>query len=142
MICLPATFRVFVATAPVNLRKSYDGLAQVARNALGQDPLSGHLLVFSNRRRDRIKILYWDRDGFALWMKKLEAGCARPRPCTENRGPTHNLAGRPVTAGGMGSSPARRRARRRSMPRDTTGVAPPRARRSPRRRRSTISGAD
>ena len=77
MIGLPPTLRVFVATAPVDLRKSYDGLSRVAREAIGQDPLSGHLLVFSNRRRDRIKILYWDRDGYALWMKRLEAGTFR-----------------------------------------------------------------
>jgi transposase len=81
VIGLPPTTRVFVATAPVDLRKSYDGLARVAREALGQDPTSGHLLVFSNRRRDRIKILYWDRDGYALWMKRLERGTFRwPAP--------------------------------------------------------------
>jgi transposase len=67
VIGLPPTLRVFVATAPVDLHTSYDGLAQLARDAFGQDPLSGHLLVFANRRRDRIKILYWDRDKFALW---------------------------------------------------------------------------
>ncbi len=77
MIGLPPTTRVFVATAPVDLRKSYDGLSRVAREALGQDPTSGHLLVFANRRRDRIKILYWDRDGFALWMKRLERATFR-----------------------------------------------------------------
>ena len=60
MIGLPPTLRVFVATAPVDLRKSDDGLARIARDSLGQDPLSEHLLVFANRRRDRIKILYWD----------------------------------------------------------------------------------
>lgn len=77
MIGLPPTLRVFVATAPVDLRKSYDGLARIARDSLGQDPTSGHLLVFANRRRDRIKILYWDRDGYALWMKRLEIGTFR-----------------------------------------------------------------
>ena len=81
MIGLPPTLRVHVATAPVDLRKSYDGLAQVARDALGQDPLSGHLLVFANRRRDRIKLLYRDGDGFALRMKRLELGTfRRPDP--------------------------------------------------------------
>ena len=81
MIGLPPTPRVYVATAPVDLRKSYDGLAQVARDALGQDPLSGHLIVLANRRRDRIEILYRDRDGFARWMKRLELGAfRRPDP--------------------------------------------------------------
>ena len=57
MIGLPPTLRIHVATASVNLDKSYDGLAKVIRDALGQDPLSGHLLVFANRRRDRIKVI-------------------------------------------------------------------------------------
>jgi transposase len=81
VIGLPPTLRIYVATAPVDLRKSYDGLAQVARDALGQDPTSGHLFVFSNRRHNRIKMLYWDRDGFAIWMKRLEIGSLRwPSP--------------------------------------------------------------
>ncbi len=81
MIGLPATVRVFVAVAPADLRKGYDGLAHLAREAIGEDPLSGHLFVFANRRRDRIKILYWDRDGYAVWMKRLERGTYRwPSP--------------------------------------------------------------
>lgn len=81
MIGLPATVRVFVAVAPADLRKGYDGLSQLARDALREDPLSGHLFVFSNRRRDRIKVLYWDRDGLAVWMKRLERGTYRwPAP--------------------------------------------------------------
>jgi len=81
VIGLPATVRVFVAVAPADLRKGYDGLSQLARDALREDPLSGHLFVFSNRRRDRIKVLYWDRDGLAVWMKRLERGTYRwPAP--------------------------------------------------------------
>jgi transposase len=63
MIGWPATVRIFVAVAPADLRKGFDGLAQLARETIAQDPLSGHLFVFANRRRDRLKILYWDRDG-------------------------------------------------------------------------------
>ena len=74
MLGLSATIRVFVAVAPTDLRKGYDGLAQLAREVAEQDPLSGHWFVFANRRRDRVKILYWDRDGFALWQKRLETG--------------------------------------------------------------------
>jgi transposase len=72
MLSLPATVRVFVAVAPADLRKGYDGLAQLARAEIAHDPLSGHFFVFANRRRDRVKILYWDRDGYAIWMKKQE----------------------------------------------------------------------
>ena len=77
MVTLPASVRVFVAVAPVDFRKGFDGLAQLAREVIEQDPLSGHLFVFSNRRRDRVKILYWDRDGLAIWMKRLEKGTFR-----------------------------------------------------------------
>ena len=81
MLGLSATIRVFVAVAPTDLRKGYDGLAQLAREVAEQDPLSGHWFVFANRRRDRVKILYWDRDGLAIWMKRLEQGTFRwPSP--------------------------------------------------------------
>ena len=77
MLSLPASVRVFVAVAATDLRKGFDGLAQITRDAIEQDPLSGHFFVFANRRRDRVKILYWDRDGFAVWMKRLEKGTFR-----------------------------------------------------------------
>jgi transposase len=81
MFGVPATVRVFVAVPPADLRKGYDGLAQLARDVIEEDPLSGHFFVFANRRRDRIKILYWDRDGYAIWMKRLERGSFRwPAP--------------------------------------------------------------
>ena len=83
MIGLPGTVRVFVAAT--DLRKGYDGLAQLARESVREDPLSGHLFVFANRKRDRIKILYWDRDGYAVWMKRLERGTFRwPAPGSDH----------------------------------------------------------
>lgn len=74
MISLPAAVRVYLYTAPCDMRRGFDGLKMLAGTAIGVDPLAGHLFVFCSRRADRMKILYWDRDGWALWAKRLEAG--------------------------------------------------------------------
>jgi transposase len=66
--------QVWLATTPVDMRKSFDSLAEVVRNFLGRDPLSGHLFVFRNRGGHRLKILWWDRDGLAIYYKRLEQG--------------------------------------------------------------------
>jgi len=71
---LSAAVRVFLCTRPTDLRKGFDGLSGLVREGFSQDPLSGHLFLFLNRRRDRIKILYFDRDGLAIWYKRLEVG--------------------------------------------------------------------
>jgi len=77
--------RIYLCTAPTDMRKGFDTLAVLVREFLGQDPLSGHLFLFISRRRDRLKILYWDADGFALWYKRLEAGTFRsPRTPVED----------------------------------------------------------
>jgi transposase len=77
MFGLSAAIRVYLATEPADMRKSFDGLAALASSNLALDPLSGHLFVFINKRRDRIKVLYWDRDGMAVWAKRLERGTFR-----------------------------------------------------------------
>jgi transposase len=77
MLSLVSTLRIFLAVAPADMRQGCDGLSQLVRDRIDQDPLSGHLFVFRNRRRDRIKVLYWDRDGLALWYKRLEKGTFR-----------------------------------------------------------------
>lgn len=66
--------RVHLYGQPVDMRNSFDGLYALTRHGLQQDPLSGHLFVFINRRATQIKVLYWDRTGFCLWAKRLEAG--------------------------------------------------------------------
>ncbi len=74
MLTLPASTKIFLCTEVADMRRGFDGLAAMTREIIGADPLSGHLFVFRNRRRDRMKVIYWDRDGFALWYKRLERG--------------------------------------------------------------------
>ena len=74
MMHLPASVRVYLATSPCDMRRSFDGLHALVNAVLQLDAFAGHLFVFANKRRDRIKILYWDRDGFAVWAKRLEDG--------------------------------------------------------------------
>jgi len=69
--------QVWIATAPVDMRKSFDSLAEVVRSFLGHDPLSGSLFVFRNKSSERAKILWWDRDGLAIYYKRLERGTFR-----------------------------------------------------------------
>lgn len=74
MLTLPPTVRVMVCTVPVDVRRSFDGLAATTRNVLGEDPLSGQLFVFFNRRGDQVRVLYFDRDGYCVFAKRLERG--------------------------------------------------------------------
>jgi transposase len=74
MFTLPSAVQVFVCLQPTDLRKSFDSLGALTESVIRQSPLSGHLFVFLNRCRDRIKVLFWDRTGYCLYYKRLEAG--------------------------------------------------------------------
>src|SRR5437660_10046275 len=77
MLSFPPAVRIWLALAPTDLRKGFDALAELVRQHLRDDPLSGHVFVFRNRRSDRIKLLYWDTDGYVIVYKRLEAGIFR-----------------------------------------------------------------
>lgn len=73
--------RIWLAAEATDMRCGFDRLAERVKTVIGQDPLNGHFFVFASRRGDRLKILYWDRDGFAVWYKRLESGVYKlPRP--------------------------------------------------------------
>src|SRR5215210_571285 len=74
MLTLPASVRIYVAAEPVDLRRSFDGLAAATRSLIGADPLSGHVYIFLNRRRNSAKLLVWDRTGYLIVYKRLERG--------------------------------------------------------------------
>lgn len=74
MLSLALPVEIFLCTEPTDMRSGYDRLALRAQEHAGRDVLTGGLFVFLNRRRDRVKLLYWDRDGLAVWQKRLEVG--------------------------------------------------------------------
>jgi transposase len=74
MLSFPPTVQVYIAQEPIDMRKSYDGLSGCVEQILNADPLSGHLFVFFNRRRNQVKILVWDRTGYCIYCKRLEMG--------------------------------------------------------------------
>jgi transposase len=75
MLSLPPSTRVYVATHPADMRRSFDALLAIVRDFLGhEDPFTGHLFVFRNKRGDRLKVMWWDRDGLVIFYKRLEVG--------------------------------------------------------------------
>jgi transposase len=85
MLTLPPGVRVFVATARIDGRKGIDGLSTLVRSQFAEDPLSGAMYVFFSRRGDRVRVLYWDRDGYVLVTKRLEKGTFKT-PWREDQG--------------------------------------------------------
>lgn len=84
MLSLSASTKIFVAIDSADMRKGFDGLYALVANQLKMDPLSGSLFLFVNRRRDRLKVLYWDGDGLAIWYRRLEQGTFQFPPCVED----------------------------------------------------------
>ena len=74
MLAIPHNAKLFICQHPVNIRKSFDGLSAVVGELFPGELTSGALFVFLNRRRDHIKVLFWDNDGLAIWFKRLEKG--------------------------------------------------------------------
>lgn len=112
MLTWPPTVRIFISTQPADMRRSFDGLAMMAREGMGQDPLSGHLFVFFSRKGDRVKILFWDRSGFCLWYKRLEQGVFRlPQTLADAVNPEVAQADLSLILEGIDLSGAQRRKR-------------------------------
>jgi transposase len=83
MLSLSTSTRIFIAIGATDMRKGFDGLCGLVSSTLQQDPLSGTLFLFVNRRRDRLKILYWDGDGLAIWYRRLEQGTFQLPSCDQ-----------------------------------------------------------
>jgi len=123
MLSLPPSVRLFVATQPVDGRKGADSLMALVRDVFGHDPLSGHLFIFFSMRCDRVRVVYWDRNGFAMWMKRLQRGKFRPKFSADGRLTVTAIeaAELALIVEGIDLADARRRPRwepRRAVPRE------------------------
>src|SRR4029077_11013081 len=107
MLSLSLPGRVFLCLLPTDMRKSFDSLAGLVEQQLGQDPLAGDLFVFCSKRGDRLKLLYWDSDGLAIWYKRLEEGTfVFPTPDQQRaQVGNHGLVIRPAEWGGLLAGP-------------------------------------
>src|ERR1700710_2904199 len=104
MLTLPPTVRVYVSVAPVDMRKSFDGLSIAVTSTLALDPTSGHLFCFFNRRANQVRVLFWDRTEYCIYAKRLAPRTLRARRPREGR--------RQRRAGGLGRLVARTRGHR------------------------------
>ncbi len=108
--------RIFVCTAPIKMNLSFDRLMGAAQETFDEDPFSGHLFLFFNRGRDRIKILFWDADGFCIWYKRLEFGVFQLPVATEGeQGVELTCAQLNQLLGGLDLKNGRRRKRYRRV---------------------------
>jgi len=111
MLTLPPSVRVFICLIPTDMRKSFDALAALVEGVIRENPQSGHLFAFVNRFGDRIKLLYWDRDGYALWYKRLEAGTFQTTRITGDGGAEITMSDLSLMLGGIDISSVKKRKR-------------------------------
>lgn len=112
MLNLPASLSIFLCAQPVDLRKSFDGLSGLVESVFQRNVLDGHLFLFVNKRRDRIKALWWDRDGRVLWYKLLERGTFEtPQPAVGQNYVTLDETELAMLLGGVSLASAKRRKR-------------------------------
>jgi transposase len=105
VLSLPPSVRLFMATQAVDGRKGVDSLMVLVRDVLKQDPLSGHLFIFFSRRCDRVRVVYWDRNGFAMWTLSSDLH-RRPARCDCDQGRTARAHRRGNRLGGRAPSAA------------------------------------
>ncbi len=112
MLSIATGTRIFVAAGATDMRKGFDGLQGIVSGVLQQDPLCGHLFLFVNRRRDKLKILYWDGDGLAIWYRRLEQGTFQmPRLADDQQSAEIRSAELTMLLRGIDDSNVRRRKR-------------------------------
>lgn len=107
---IPVTVRIFVHTEPVDMRRGFDGLALLAREAMQQDPRSGSLFIFANRRADRLKALWWDTNGYCVLYKRLHGAVFVLPPSPEGSSVSVRIDGQKLAAL-LAGSPRKRRPR-------------------------------
>lgn len=114
MLNVPGQLKIFLCLGATDMRKSFDSLAAIVEEQLRLDPLSGNLFVFRSRRGDRVKLLYWEESGYALWYKRLEAGTFRfPAPAADQKSLTISAADLAMLLDGVDLASVRRQKRYR-----------------------------
>ena len=118
MLILPSRTKMFLCMNPVDMRKSFDGLFGIVREEFRQDPLSGHLFLFVNKRRDRTKAIFWDDDGFVIWYERLEKGTFEmPRVSDQSTHITLDVTQPSMLLGGVSLAAAKQRRKRLTITR-------------------------
>jgi transposase len=111
MTSLPTNGGIYLYSQPTDMRKGFSGLAGIIRNELGKVPNDGSLFLFINRRRDKLKAMYWDRDGMAIWYKSLEQGSFETLRRDDQLSVTLDAADLAMLLGGISIENAQRRKR-------------------------------